>query len=599
MVNFRVLVGALGVLLALALMQPSRELQPLQAQVQPTPDALAADWELISPNPFVQRLIAHRSGVLYASAQDGFWRSGDDGLTWRVVNSPPQATPGYPTETPYPTPAAIPPTRTPPPDATPAKPTPTLAPVMSSEQVVAPNTVGAVDPVNADVIYAFGVDGLYRSLDAGASWQLLAQHYQFQQMEVSQADRQLAYGAACFSGSGGCMYWRSRDGGVTWDAIGQAGEAYSTCTSRTLVFFPHPSDDQVLFRTANCYQGAVSGDDLKRSQDQGQTWQTAVYFAGAYPERLIGGQRVDPGRFYLSASRRLYGGGSLHLARSDDGGRNWSTVLAMGFTARSFSKPWALAYDTEMPDRLWLGRSEVGGGVLESRNGGLTWTEAGRQDLGGIASLALSGNRRYLFAATDRGVWRLALPAMPSQAPRPPTDMLPPLPKQREFDASPRQFRMPVGARTPISTNLHPLVVDLPQVGSAAIVMVSGAAVPGGVNAIQVRLEYPTERLAVIQPACDGPFRSQGPTPTSRATGPTAVSGGSVIGCDVFKGGTFTDYTTTDDLMTFVVTRIAPGEATIALVGGGESGTHYRRGDEVLDPGTLNSMVVTDGTTGR
>jgi hypothetical protein len=56
--------------------------------------------------------------------------------------------------------------------------------------------------------------------------------------------------------------------------------------------------------------------------------------------------------------------------------------------------------------------------TLASPDGGLTWLDLGGRDLGRIRNLALGIDGRYLYAATDHGLWRLAVDRVPAgQAP--------------------------------------------------------------------------------------------------------------------------------------------------------------------------------------
>jgi photosystem II stability/assembly factor-like uncharacterized protein len=53
----------------------------------------------------------------------------------------------------------------------------------------------------------------------------------------------------------------------------------------------------------------------------------------------------------------------------------------------------------------------AGGAVAASLDGGESWADFGRQDIGAVSDLAVSAGDGWLFAATDQGVWRWPLGA--------------------------------------------------------------------------------------------------------------------------------------------------------------------------------------------
>ena len=58
---------------------------------------------------------------------------------------------------------------------------------------------------------------------------------------------------------------------------------------------------------------------------------------------------------------------------------------------------------------MYAGYSGRLGGLRASADGGRTWGDLGGPDLGGVYDLALTRDGRDLYAATEHGVWRLAL----------------------------------------------------------------------------------------------------------------------------------------------------------------------------------------------
>ncbi len=394
----------LGVLLALGLV--------LSAAPGPgAAEALAADWQPTGLSEPVGRLYTPASGAFFARTASGLQRSNDGGATWVEVGLPPQA---------------------------PSQPAPELA----------------VDPVDHTTIYAAGIEGLYKTTDDAAFWSVvlptanLPTTTRVLAVAVSPADRQLVY--AGFSGpsiSSDFRFMRSQDGGQSWQ---QLEEHHNTlCGWGISILQPHRTDPARLYRAAGCHAGRNFNEQLEVSPDQGATW-APIFTAptgpasfsdprNAYPDLLVGGQGAEPSRFYLAVHRdpRLLGGGSLF--RSDDEGTTWTEVLAfrIGQTLAEPTAPLAcapgpgcdpraptvrlagLTYDPSAPEHLFVGLNEYnssgyqrvrnGSQVLASADGGTTWAALGPTDLGEIRDLALGVDGTNLYAATDRGVWRLTL----------------------------------------------------------------------------------------------------------------------------------------------------------------------------------------------
>src|SRR6266536_2588462 len=76
-----------------------------------------------------------------------------------------------------------------------------------------------------------------------------------------------------------------------------------------------------------------------------------------------------------------------------------------------------LAYEPAQPDHVYVARQvfpaffepPAGGAVAASLDGGETWADLGRQDIGAVSDLALGADDGWLFAATDQGLWRWRL----------------------------------------------------------------------------------------------------------------------------------------------------------------------------------------------
>lgn len=245
---------------------------------------------------------------------------------------------------------------------------------------------------------------LYRSNDAGRTWQLVTPRIQTPEGAVIEnlaigANPDLLYGSRmvssiCFTGLcsfAGAEGYLSTDGGRTWR---KSDPPSGTGAHRAI---PSVSDPAVAYATN--YKG------IFRSTDQGATWQLVLETpADAFVyERQVLVDRFDPlivyGRF----------GTGPEIWVTEDGGRNWRTttvVMPEGWQ-------WLIA------DPLDAGRVYVVGAlgtILESRDKGRSWQPVA--DSAGTAAtnvnytrpmMAIEGGRRVVYSATGKGPQRVVL----------------------------------------------------------------------------------------------------------------------------------------------------------------------------------------------
>jgi hypothetical protein len=350
------------------------------------------DWEPTPLTEPVRQLFTPAGGAVFASTDQQLLRSDDAGLSW--------------------TPIALP----------------------------AAATVTAVDPTDPSILYAVGVEGVYRTEDGAASWQLTSRYadedgFEVSRLAVSAADHNRLYlGLSEAPGASAAVrLLHSGDGGHTWQLL-KASQA-GLCAWSVQLLQPHPTTADRLFWATACLAGRTFGAPLQQSTDAGASW-VAVFNpepyrtpALGYPTHLVGGLASAPGRYYLATNRDARLGGSA-LFRSDDDGTTWTEVLGFhGGGTPGYRSPehppdspntriGGLVVAADDVDRVYAGllvyeqyppQQPVSGGVLVSTDGGITWTTLGQQDLGGIAALALSSDGRHLYAATIQGLWRLSL----------------------------------------------------------------------------------------------------------------------------------------------------------------------------------------------
>jgi photosystem II stability/assembly factor-like uncharacterized protein len=201
----------------------------------------------------------------------------------------------------------------------------------------------AVAPSDSKVVYVGGGektwrgnvssgDGVWKSLDGGASWQFcgLPDSRHVSRLRVHPRDPQTVWAAVMGHVSGPNEergVYRTKDGGASWQRVlfanAHAG-AVDLCLS--------PHDPQVLFattwravRTPWSLESGGEGSGLWTSTDGGDTW-TSLAGRKGLPDGVLGiaGMAISPAdakRVYAQIEAEQGG-----LFRSDDGGASWSKV---------------------------------------------------------------------------------------------------------------------------------------------------------------------------------------------------------------------------------------------------------------------------------
>lgn len=247
-----------------------------------------------------------------------------------------------------------------------------------------------VDPASPDVVLAGTDRGLFRSSDAGESFQPVTFPAGFPQaiedVTWTGGDRfVLAAGHTWLDPNGGAVLLVSSDRGRTWRLPAGLGDP-----SDFLAFAvaAAPSDRRRLYALASRVD--LDLGEIFTSTDGGETW-TAIQartlsYANGTTERpglsvLLGGQGgynqlviVDPGD-----PQTVYFGGADHLVKTTDGGAtfsilsHWRGETGLPYLHSDFQ---CAVFDGR--GGLWLGTD---GGVARSTDGGVTWSTAENRGL--------------------------------------------------------------------------------------------------------------------------------------------------------------------------------------------------------------------------
>lgn len=239
-----------------------------------------------------------------------------------------------------------------------------------------------VDPARPATLYSGGASGVFRSTDAAKSWRV-----------ASKGLRGL--GVACFTAAAGALFactrhgvFASVDGAGTWSRRGLEDVAVNA-------LLVHPS------APASLYAGTFVG--VFRSEDAGVSWQPR---SAGLTDSIVTALTMDP-----TAPRLLYAGtaGFTGLFRSEDGGAIWQPASE----GLNLEEPIvdALVVDPAVPSRLYarvtgydldLG-GRLRGRVFKSEDGGRLWRPLPALDDLHVTALAVSPKSSLVLAATVGG----------------------------------------------------------------------------------------------------------------------------------------------------------------------------------------------------
>ncbi len=287
-------------------------------------------------------------GVVYAGAQDGIYRSGDEGASWTLTSL---------RGGPY-----------------------------TAVAIAADSTVYAMGPYVAEN----GAEvALFSSSDGGANWAAL-----------TFGDFGTSYVLAVGPGLAGNRYLytnfqhgladlgglsRSSDGGITWTTVG-SGLAKVTL----LAVAPNAPSTLYADTIPHLYVSPPEEFGLTKSLDSGSTW-TLIPNAPTDIDALA----VDPGNanvVYIAA-------GSAGILKSTDGGAHFEPS-SQGLTSLSVS---SFSIDPLRPERLYAATQA---GVYVSSDAGATWNAmAAGLTTTTLRALAIDPAGKHLHVATLQGVF--------------------------------------------------------------------------------------------------------------------------------------------------------------------------------------------------
>jgi photosystem II stability/assembly factor-like uncharacterized protein len=285
----------------------------------------------------------------------------------------------------------------------------------------------ALAPSDSRILVAGALDGIFRSRDAGDSWERISpeKHAEIKNIEsiaIDPLNPEIIYAGTWH------LPWKTEDGGKSWhsikkgviddsdvfsiiiDSLQPANVFISACSGiyrsqsagelfhkiqgipyaarRTRMLKMDPADHNIV------YAGTTEG--LWKTVDSGATWKRTTSDGVIINDVLIDPRQ--PSRVLLATERR-------GVLASNDGGVTF-TASNRGFTHRQVA---TLLVDAFNPAQVYAGvlNDKEFGGVFVSRDGGQHWSQMSDGLDGRDVFVLRQTSDGTLVAGTDRGVFRL------------------------------------------------------------------------------------------------------------------------------------------------------------------------------------------------
>jgi len=222
-----------------------------------------------------------------------------------------------------------------------------------------------MDPTNPLRLFAAsgnnaaGYGGVFRTLDGGENWEMvLAGDDNFTVVVISPSNPNVVYVGSALA------FWRSDDGGNTWQKFQKADEGCWGPPGERPGFpiggVVDPQDSNTIF--ANNYGGGNF-----KSSDGGKTWTNS---SNGYT-----GANLQDIAVNASEPSTVYAIGQSGPWRSDDGGMNWNGIA---YSPASFGVWNAVTLNPQNPEEVIVADQHQGV-ILKSTDKGNSWTLVFRQ----------------------------------------------------------------------------------------------------------------------------------------------------------------------------------------------------------------------------
>ncbi len=220
-----------------------------------------------------------------------------------------------------------------------------------------------IDPVNTSTVWAATTEGIYRSRDAGDSWEVSLDVVMGTDLSINPSDPDDVIAACGNQESPAYGLYRTTDGGENWT---QLTDGVPPSYIGKVLLSRHPTDHDTVYASVGNGIFSSGGTEtfLIRTDDGGDSWTTVsennyAIFQGWFAH-YVGVNPNRPNELYL---------GGVPLFRSRDG----------GFTQNELDDPHpdhhAVAFHPTDPDVVYFAHD---GGVARTTNGGNTIVDISR-----------------------------------------------------------------------------------------------------------------------------------------------------------------------------------------------------------------------------
>jgi photosystem II stability/assembly factor-like uncharacterized protein len=282
-------------------------------------------------------------------------------------------------------------------------------------------------PSDPNIVVAGTLKGVYQSVDGGREWKLISPEgsqelHEVESIAIDPGDAKTIYAGTWH------LPWKTTDGGIHWNSIKQGLIEDSDVFS--IIVDPKQPNEMYLSACSGIYKSETSGalfhkiqgipstarrtrvlmqdpqhlnivfagttEGLWRTVDSGKAWTRTTG-----PEVIVNDVYVDP----TNSNRMLLATDRGGVLASNDGGFSF-VPSNNGFSSRQIT---SYISDPQHPSTLYVGvvNDKAWGGVFQSDNGGLTWTQRSAGLEGhDVFSLGRASDGS-LLAGTRHGIYRL------------------------------------------------------------------------------------------------------------------------------------------------------------------------------------------------
>lgn len=210
---------------------------------------------------------------------------------------------------------------------------------------------------------------VYRSIDGGVSWNKIGEIPYSYIYDVSAFNFSTLYAIT----SSYCFY--STDGGVSWSEVRlptSSGYGYRICA--------HPTNSRIVYAVGYYYDYRNNPITYHmvffKSIDGGRNWSTSQFFTFDYfYPRDIAISESNPAVMYVSGVKEVgsdYGGA---LFQSTDGGQSW-TDISSNVESQNYSYFYSVAIDPTDEEKVYIGGSYFYRSTKTGRETELSWTRS-------------------------------------------------------------------------------------------------------------------------------------------------------------------------------------------------------------------------------